>query len=76
MKKEGGLGGKRYKVSYPHPNTCETSIQYVKDQTGDLSLRKPRTSQLSHDFAPFAIFYFTKLRDIQILFLTLSSVSE
>ena len=26
MKKEGGLGGKRYKVSYPHPNTCETSI--------------------------------------------------
>lgn len=32
MKKEGGLGGKRYKVSYPHPNTCETSIQYVNDE--------------------------------------------
>lgn len=26
MKKGGGLGGKRYKVSYPHPNTGETSI--------------------------------------------------
>ena len=32
MKKEGGVGGKRYKVSYPHPNTWETSIQYVNDE--------------------------------------------
>ena len=35
--------------SYTDQRKVEADVEVTEDQTGDLSLRKPRTSQLSHD---------------------------
>ena len=35
--------------SYTDQRKVEADIEVTEDRTGDLSLRKPRTSQLSHD---------------------------
>ena len=51
---------------YTDQRKVEADVEVTEDRTGDLLLRKPCTSQLSqlsHDFAPFAIFYFTKLKE-------------
>ena len=34
---------------YTDQRKVETDVEVTEDRTGDLSLRKPRTSQLSHD---------------------------
>ena len=34
---------------YTDQRKVETDVKVTEDRTGDLSLRKPRTSQLSHD---------------------------
>ena len=35
--------------SYTDQRKVETDVEVTEDRTGDLSLRKPRTSHLSHD---------------------------
>ena len=35
--------------SYTDQRKVEANVEVTEDRTGDLSLRKPRTSQLSHD---------------------------
>ena len=35
--------------SYMDQRKVEADVEVTEDRTGDLSLRKPRTSQLSHD---------------------------
>ena len=35
--------------SYTDQRKDEADVEVTEDRTGDLSLRKPRTSQLSHD---------------------------
>ena len=35
--------------SYTDQMKVEADVEVTEDRTGDLSLRKPRTSQLSHD---------------------------
>ena len=35
--------------SYTDQRKVEADVEVTEDRTGDLSLRKPRTSQLSHD---------------------------
>ena len=34
---------------YTDQRKIETDVEVTEDRTGDLSLRKPRTSRLSHD---------------------------
>ena len=41
------MGIKSY--GYTDQRKVEADVEVTEDQTGDLSLRKPRTSQLSHD---------------------------
>ena len=36
---------------YTDQRKVETDVKVTEDRTGDLSLRKPRTSQLSHDYS-------------------------
>ena len=35
--------------TYTDQRKVEADVEVTEDRTGDLSLRKPRTSQLSHD---------------------------
>ena len=48
--------------SYTDQRKVEADVEVTVDRTGDLSLRKPRTSQLSHDcFKRFVKTSFTEL---------------
>ena len=40
--------------SYTDQRKVEADVEVTEDRTGDLSLRKPRTSQLSHDCSYYA----------------------
>ena len=42
--------------SYTDQSKVETDVEVTEDRTGDLSLRKPRTSQLSHDSSLMKVF--------------------
>ena len=45
--------------SYTDQRKVEADVEVTEDRTGDLSLRKPRTSQLSHDCSstPLKMFF-------------------
>ena len=44
--------------SYTDQRKVEADVEVTEDRTGDLSLRKPRTSQLSHDYFSSGLFCF------------------
>ena len=56
--------------SYTDQRKVEADVEVTEGRTGDLSLRKPRTSQLSHDCSYHALLNYWKLWNLYVISLS------